>query len=178
MILVTGVSNSGKTYTLERLVQAMPSFRYVRASAILRLLGRPILDLTVEAAVENQDALVSELSRLGVLCDDHAVLDGHATLDITSGTLPIPDRTFDALAPRAIVHVVSAPDLISERSAFRGRSWSSAEAANLQEAERNHARAQASLMGVPFFEIASGDVTAFLECAAAVRKGERGTGSR
>ena len=114
MILVTGVSNSGKTYTLERLVQAVPSFRYVRASAILRLLSRPISDLTVEAAVENQDALVAELSRLGILSDDDAVLDGHATVETTSGTLPIPDRTFDALAPRAIVHVVSPPALISE----------------------------------------------------------------
>jgi len=170
MIFVTGMSSSGKTHTLERLVRVAPSFRHVRASAILRSLGRPILDLTVEAAVANQHALVAELLRLGFLSDEDAVLDGHATVETTSGTLLLPDETFDALAPRAVVHIEASPTLISERSALRGQSWNLAEATDRQKAERNHAWAQASRLGVPFYKVASGDVNALLRCAADVSR--------
>ena len=171
MILVTGVSSSGKTHTLELLVRATPDFRHVRASEMLRSLGRPVENLTVEAALVNQTSLVAELGRLKLLSDQRTVLDGHATVDTASGTLPLPDETFDALAPRMIAHIEADPASIAKRRACRGLSWDANEVAERQSVERTHARAQAQRLGVPFCEIPSGDVNAFLRFAGgAVRK--------
>lgn len=171
MIFLTGVSSSGKTHTLERLVRAAPNFRHVRASAILRSLNRPIVGLTVEAAIANQHALVAELSRLGVLFDKDAVLDGHATVETTSGILSLPDETFDTLVPHAIVHIEAAPNLIAERSALRGEPWTLAEAVERQWVERAHSKAQAVRLGIPFYQIESGDVDAFLRAEAVSKRG-------
>jgi adenylate kinase len=171
MILVTGVSSSGKTHTLERLVHAKPRFRHIRASEILRSLDRPTIGLTIESALANQRVLAAELYRLGLQADEDAMLDGHATVETTTGILPLPDETFERLAPQAIVHIEADPVSIAERSALRGQPYSPREVANRQKLEREHARTQASRLGIPFHEVASGDVDALLRCVP-VRKRE------
>lgn len=162
MILVTGVSNSGKTHTLTTLAQAAPWLRHVRASGVLASIGRPLLDLTIASALANQRALAAELATRGVIVDANAFLDGHATLETTTGPFPLPDEAFDALAPAAIVHVEADPAAISRRSASRGPNWTLKQAVERQAAERAHAQAQARRLGVPYVAVNSGDVTALL----------------
>lgn len=158
MILVTGVSRSGKTSTLKALVAREPSWEHVGASGVLKDLGCPLVNLTAVAALSNQKKLIFELRRRGSIASPTVLLDGHAVLELAEGIFPLPEEIFDALAPSAIATVHDEVVRIFERRLASGRPKLEVdEIEKLQSLELQHSMAQARRLKVPHLKLLSGD---------------------
>lgn len=81
MILVTGISGVGKTYTIKRFVATVPGYVYARASAILQTRDRPIRSLSIDEVIENQKVLEEEIRLLASEHGDALIVDGHAIVE-------------------------------------------------------------------------------------------------
>lgn len=162
MILVTGVSRSGKTSTLSLLVSQNKQWRHITASRILREIDRPLDDLDPGTALQNQRALVAELERRGLLKATNTLLDGHAVIEGRAKPLPLPDIMFDALSPSGIVVIHDDVRQIFNRRALVGRPrMSISDIKSFQSEEIELSKAQAIRLGVPFLKLQSGDTDQF-----------------
>jgi adenylate kinase len=158
MILVAGVSTSGKTYTLAGLRKREPGRLILSASGILGELGRPLRPLTPDQAIANQVALMSELHCRGAGSIKGLLLDGHAMIETTEGSMPIPDWWYNDLALEGLVHIEADAGEIAARRSVRSLPWTEVEARAEQEAERNAIRHQAARLDIPSLEIPGGDL--------------------
>ncbi|UVF19001.1 ATP-binding protein [Microvirga terrae] len=159
MIMIVGISASGKTYTIQRLQEQFPNTHHIRASSILRAASRPLRPITEKDVFENQRVLIENLPRPLSLTGT-VLFDGHAMIETTSGPMLLPDWVFDSLTPSSIVCIVDSPAIISERRHARGWSTTASEVEALQELEEAHARTQAKRMEIPYLKALAGDVAA------------------
>lgn len=159
MFFVTGASRSGKTSTLAALVKLEPQWAHVIASSILRDIGRPLINLDMTSAWENQLALANELRHRGLLHSRSVILDGHAVIELEAKPFLIQDQAFDDLAPSGIATVHEVKERIIERRRVAGKPEMTEERLDLiQDLEIEHSRAQAIRLGIPFLLVKSGDV--------------------
>lgn len=156
MIMIVGVSASGKTHTIQKLFQRMPTLIHLRASSILRSFGRPLQNPTINETIQNQIVLIKYLQQertsSGVI-----LLDSHAMIETSEGPLLLPDWTFDGLKPSQIIHIEEDSEIIAKRRSKQGRSIESSQVIELQTLERNHAWNQSARLGIPFAQVRSGD---------------------
>lgn len=160
MIFVAGVSSSGKTYMLHRLAERRPDLVIVSGSRTLASLGRPLRPLTPSQASQNQWILLNELQSRGLLPRRDTLLDGHATIETTTGAFVIPPDWYDAAAFAGFIQVEADPRAVSERRSKRGLPWTEGEAADLQELERRELLRHSTRLGRPYLAVRSDDLDA------------------
>lgn len=158
MIFVAGVSSSGKTYMLQRLAERRPDLVVVSGSRTLAALGRPIRPLTPAEALRNQWVLLDELRSKGLLSRRGTMLDGHATIETTTGPIAIPPEWYDAADFAGFIQVEAEPSALAARRSARGLPWTEREAAGLQELERRELLHHAERLGRPYLATRSDDV--------------------
>ncbi|WP_164902979.1 AAA family ATPase [Rhizobium leguminosarum] len=161
MILVTGISGVGKTYTIERFVELSPNYLYGRASKVLAELGRPTTNLSREMLVENQVALQETIHEMALRHGDQLILDGHAVLeDTNSSTLEVA-ALFPDIPIAAIVLIYDDPSVLQARRRSKGRSHSEYEIRHLQALERKTSEEWASSIDARFHLVKSGHLADF-----------------
>jgi len=168
MILVTGISGVGKTYTIERFVELSPNYRYGRASKILAELGRPTTNLTREMLIENQVALHDTIRELALRHGDRLILDGHAVLEDDNSSILEVAELFPDVPIAAIVLIDDDPSVLQERRRSKGRPDSEIEIRHLQALERKMSAEWAASIDARFHVVKSGDLADF-ETALASR---------
>jgi len=149
VILVAGVSASGKTFTLAALRERMPNMTILSGSGLLTELGRPLRPLTPDQALENQQALLDELKSRRMDTKRGSILDGHAMIETTEGAMAVPNWWYDDLSMEGIVLVEADARDIAARRHARSLPWTEDEARLEQEAERRAVRHQALRLDVP-----------------------------
>ena len=178
VILVAGVSASGKTFSLAGLRERMPELTILSGSGLLAGLGRPLRPLTPEQALGNQRALLDELKRRRIDSTPGSILDGHAMIETTEGAMAVPDWWYDGLSMEGLVHIEADARDIAARRHARSLSWTEFEAKREQEAERTAVRRQAARLDVPLLEIAGGDLDGLAAWLAGLNDRDRGSGTR
>lgn len=161
MILVTGISGVGKSYTAERVVAAAPNLKHVRASELLVQAGRPVSFPTPSEMEENQRVLCRLLAEKDAVAGGKLVLDGHAILETRDGPRPTPSWIFDALPISVVLCVQDDPAVVAVRREAKHGRQEETQVRALQEAEEDYSLSQARRLGVPFHVVRSGDVESF-----------------
>ncbi len=163
MIFVSGVSKSGKTYTIQNAVKIAPTFEHVKASKLLKAGNRPLYGLNKEQILENQTALLEALVNLKHPTRNKLVLDGHAVIETFGGATALPDWVFDSLELSGIVVIVAPIEEIVHRR--QGTLFEKSEAAVtlIQMMEQEHCSRQSQRLSIPFAIIQSGDATGLVK---------------
>lgn len=161
MILVTGISGVGKTYTVERFVAAVPRYVYARASAILQNRGRPVRSLTTEDVIENQKVLRDEIRLLASEHGDALIVDGHAIVEEDNKSTISVTHLFADVPINQIVLIEDDYAQLATRRALKGKSTDEAEIRKLQALELAASEEWAEARGARFGRIRSGDLEAF-----------------
>jgi adenylate kinase len=163
LILVTGISGVGKTFTIDAARRLRPDFAYARASQILTELGRPTSNLTQSIARENQQLLLQEILARHIQCEGRLIFDGHAIVETKSGPIPIWSSFGDRLPIAAIATVIDDPvELHRRRALTKGKNEGSAEVQGLQDMEIEASRAWARASAAQVHFIRSGQIAEFV----------------
>lgn len=165
MILVTGISGVGKTYTIRALTDRAPEFRYVRASRILTEMGLPTNNLSAAQTAVNQQAIGSRLKEMAKE-DVAIIIDGHAVLETDDGPVEASASQYDDMQITTIVNIRDASPLVRGRRLEKGRRNSDSDVEALQHAEEAASRHWANRIGARFAVIRSGDVEALASLLA------------
>ena len=160
MIFVAGISRSGKSSTIEALAKTR-GFTYLKASSMLRSAGRPLGPLSIVEAAENQRTLIELLKSDAPAGNSTTILDGHAMIETTDGTFPVPDILFDQLDLIKMICIVNDPAVIKRGRAESGWSFDLQEIIRLQEIEQECASTQAIRLHIPFYKINAHNVLEF-----------------
>jgi adenylate kinase len=160
MIFVCGVSASGKSHVVSLQIAADRNYVHVKGSKILEECGRPILNLTLEAARENQTVLHRELLARHLTSSWH-ILDGHMTLETDFGFYTIPDWFFDSIPIERVICILDDPKNIAKRLQEKGILSPTQAIDEHQHFERNAAIARAASVGCPYSELAARDLDGF-----------------
>lgn len=166
MILVTGISGVGKTYTIERFVATVPSYVYARASAILQRHDRPIQSLSKENVIANQEVLKEEIRLLALEHGDALIVDGHATVEDEDNFAISVIHLFAELPIKTIVFIEDDRAQLAMRRAIKGKSTNETVVRKLQAFELAASREWAEARGARFGRVRSGDLKAFYEALA------------
>jgi adenylate kinase len=166
MILVTGVSGVGKTYTILRAIAELPQFRYLRASEVLRSLGRPITNLTAAQIAENQEVLLAALMLETDRDCRYLIVDGHAVLETASEFVPVPDHVYRDLPISTVIYIFDDPRSIAPRRVEKARSTDPVKIEELQRIELSTSVRWSETYMAGFRSVRSGDVDAFTDAVA------------
>lgn len=151
IIFVGGIHGVGKT-ELCRIISQHLHMDHVSASDLIRNAGRMVNNnqKRVDKIAENQDFLLSGLNAYKS-CSSALLLDGHFCLIDKQGNIqPIPQTTFDNIAPKAVLVLIDEAETIRERLKIRdGISYSLDLIANFQEYEINHASQVCKNLNIP-----------------------------
>jgi adenylate kinase len=166
MILVTGVSGVGKTFTIEAFIKQQPSFVRVSASNLLKDAGRRINAVDEEYLKQNQRLLLDIVKSKTLAVNEKLIFDGHAVLESTEGRLvEVPTSLVSAIIPRAIVTIFDDMSKLQQRregkQVRKDADWTD----YVQSTEVSRSRMWAELLQVPFHTVVSGQITAFAEIA-------------
>lgn len=160
MILVTGISGVGKTYTIERFIAAVPGYVYARASAILQRHDRPVRFLSNEDVVVNQKVLREEIGLLASEHGDALIVDGHAIVEDEDNSPNSVIHFFAQLPIKTIVLIEDDHAQLAIRRALKGKLADEAVVRKLQALELAESRLWADARGAQFHRVRSGDLEA------------------
>jgi adenylate kinase len=161
MILVTGISAVGKTYTISEFTGSNPAYRRVTASEVLHGAGRPTRGIDREVALANQLLLPGLLDPIDRAASGRLILDGHAAVETSEGALPVPTEVIERLPISGIVLVTDQLEALTSRRRLKGRSTDLALMAQLQSMEQELSSRWAQIFGLRYREVRSGDHVAF-----------------
>lgn len=161
IVMVCGLSGSGKTYLAGNLRVSSLGFAHVKASDLLRSSGCAVEELTLEDFFINQKYLVGEVAAV-LSKHRRIVLDGHLLVETLDGPQLVPDTTISTLPLRHIVFVDTEPSDVLKRRP-RKSVTTVHEIADLAKLELIHARRLARKNGIPFSSIKDGDIAAFTQ---------------
>lgn len=170
MIVVTGISGVGKTYTIAAFVSGHSEYRHVSASTILLELGLQTQNLTSEEADRNQLALKTALEKLSPKSADHLIIDGHAVIETDDGPVVATTDAFSALQISGIVTIIDMPNSTHVRRLRKSRADSEATVSGLQDLEIKSSADWAARLGVKFATTRSGDVAAFARAIESITR--------
>lgn len=155
MIVVTGLSKSGKTKTIESSRPALPAFCLIKASTLLIEAGRKIRELTHSEAAENQRILLDIL--LQAFAEHKCILDGHGLIETKEGAYLVPPWFFQSLPIDGIVQIIVDTATLAARRAGTELEQRPEMLFEFQDLEFRHCTEQAGKLGLPFQRISSGD---------------------
>jgi adenylate kinase len=167
LILVCGLSKSGKTSLIQAAKSAGLGLRCAKASDLLRSSGRPITALTSAEANCNQSQLKYLLTK--ILRDEGPViLDGHLLIETIDGPQLVPESSLLPHRLVGVIEVTAAPQIIAMRRVGTIFSSNVEEISEFMAIETLEARRLARVTAAPFFQIDHEDTVAFtaaiLEC--------------
>ncbi|CDZ35846.1 Hypothetical protein NGAL_HAMBI1146_15880 [Neorhizobium galegae bv. officinalis] len=136
MIFVAGASGTGKTTVLERFVSCHPEFIHLKASMILRDLGRPLLDLSKAQLLENQKALQGYLRSVSITST--TILDGHMTIPVGEALFDVPSSFLEGIPLSGMLFMQTNPQEILVRKGSFLTSQALDQLKRLQFAEYEH----------------------------------------
>ncbi|KQT60580.1 MULTISPECIES: hypothetical protein [unclassified Aureimonas] len=177
MLLVTGTSGVGKTFTIEAAIRFNISLLRLSGSGILRSLDRPVAGLSDVEADENQTAILEFLGRIPDAEAPNILFDGHAVLETENGLWPIPLSIVDQMRIDGVALVADSVSAVALRRKAKGRSSTFADVTGLQKMEELRSRRIAQHLSVPYACVQSGDAPAMVRFLEAVRR-PRGEDSR
>jgi hypothetical protein len=161
MHFVCGLSRSGKTRMIERVIASRPAIAHLSARAILTANARPTASLDISGVIANQEILARAINcRVGDLSETW-ILDGHAMIETSAGPVLVPDSFFLSLSLATVTFV----DRSIEDIAFNrgdGEANYLAELHDLTNIELSAARRVARRIGAKFSAINSNDVEGLL----------------
>lgn len=151
MVFISGVHGVGKTYFCDK-VKAKLDIDTFSASKLISECKHGVFtnDKLIPDIDDNQQYLLIVVQELDLSTPNY-LLDGHFCLLNAEGKVTrIPEQTFNALHPNAIVLLTEKPEVIAERRKLRdGIDHSTYEIRNFQEEEVAYATEIAETLGIP-----------------------------
>ena len=157
MILVSGLSKSGKTQTLQRAAKFSLPIEHVKASTLLRAKNQPLSLLRYEEVINNQTVLLEALAEYPHELGTVRILDGHALIEAIEGPVLLPDWVFDRLSLCGIIVIIAPPEIIAHRRAGTDLEQRYATLERFQRLEETHCASQAERLSITFRTVVSGD---------------------
>ena len=157
-VFVCGISRTGKTSLIKRRNSFELGFSYVSASEVLRSLGLPVLNLSIQDALSNQRAICNSIERQ---IPNKLIVDGHLLIETNEGPFLVPVTHLLGWNIRLIVFVSDSVNLISERRGITGKRFALDEIGLLSEIEFSYAKYVALKIGAKFEMLSSQDTEAF-----------------
>ena len=153
---VCGPSGSGKTTTIERAGLAELGVEIIRASHVLRDLGRPVTNLTGSESLENQ-AVLFEWLATQMRGSGKFVLDGHLLILTDDGPQLVPEALIRQVPFDGFLMIYDEPQKLLGRAQDKSIDISLTEMNRLLSEEEQYARQMAERSGAKFEKIASLD---------------------
>ena len=158
IILVCGLSRSGKSSMIAALAAEDPSVQHVSASRLLREAGRPIRHISKSDAILNQEILAVAVSRQSYAGSSFVLIDGHILLETTSGPYLLDDAVLDSFAIEGIVFIHANQQDVTNRRSGTDIEITPHKARELMELEGARAEEHARQRQIPFEKVSSGDI--------------------
>lgn len=120
LILILGISGSGKSHLAKKIARARPAILRLTASSLLKswfhTTGERLRTAHRDTVVANQSALRDALAnaRKGDW-DRPIILEAHAVIDNDEGLVDVPFDTFSGLGVSFVLSVRAPVDVIAER---------------------------------------------------------------
>jgi adenylate kinase len=120
LILVFGISGSGKSHLAKKIARARPAILRLTASSLLKswfhTTGERLRTANRDTVVANQSALRDALANARKDNWDRPVaLEAHAVIDNDEGIVDVPIDTFKGLGVSYVLFVSAPVDVIAER---------------------------------------------------------------
>ncbi|MER9107679.1 hypothetical protein NKH95_27605 [Mesorhizobium sp. M0848] len=163
ILLVCGLSQSGKSNLIERAQLEGLGIPSVKASTLLRTTGRPTVELDVIDAIANQDYLAKQVLQATGSNAELTILDGHLLIETIGGPQLVPDASLAPLPIVGVIFVQADSNVISKRREGSTFSRSIDEITDLAQIELSQARRFARKRGVLFEVVDAGDVKTFTQ---------------
>jgi adenylate kinase len=161
ILLVCGLSMSGKSTLIAKADLARLAVEHVRASAVLHALDRPTVGLAVTDLLANQVLLVEWLMQSLGGQPRSIILDGHLLVETADGPQLVPDNALRVLPIAGVIAIHDDPLLVSERRKETPLTTRIEEIQDLTTIEELQAKRFARLRGVEFAVVRAADVTGF-----------------
>jgi adenylate kinase len=165
LIVVCGLSKSGKSSLIKAAVAEGLDVPIVKASQLLGSSGRPTQALTASDALGNQPELMQLLVEY-VRGNKSTVLDGHLLIETLDGPQLVPEAYLTAVGLVGIVAVTAPPQTIASRRLETAFTTDPQEIGELGLIENIQARRMARIANIPFFEVGHLDVRAFTKAVS------------
>lgn len=149
IVLLCGLSKSGKTTLITNAALQDLGIEHVKASKILQERCRPTSCVQSNDIGPNQVALVSWLTAAMRQRPSKILLDGHLLIETTDGPQLLPDSSLAELPLSGLIHISIAPETVSKRRRGSGLTESVQEIGLLTEIERSAARRLACRRSIP-----------------------------
>ncbi|TAV50963.1 AAA family ATPase [Rhizobium leguminosarum] len=153
MIFVAGSSGSGKTTIIDSFVKRHPEFTHLRASSVLRSLGRPTHDSSLDDLKENQNLIINFILKHDY--NHHYILDGHMVMPVGSHNYMVPIDFVVRLPLSILIFLREDPKTIAMRRGLPTTPDNASEISRLQEIELLHMHEAAIVKGCPLLSIAA-----------------------
>lgn len=157
IVLVCGLSRSGKTSAIREIKDTCAGILHIRASAVLRENGGKTDHLRVSDIVPNQSILSRKINEEFSKLSSAMVLDGHLLLETLDGPQLIPDTCLQALKLTAIFYLFEDHYTLAKRREGTKLTSSVEEIAELEGIEWLQAKRFARLNKIPISRFHSGD---------------------
>jgi adenylate kinase len=161
IVLVCGLSGSGKSTMIEALKAEDPSIVHIRASKLLSDAGNPTEYLSMIDASLNQHALVMLLKKELAAEDQFFLIDGHLLIETTTGPYLLPHDALTALKIDGIIYVAADVELLFHRRQGTSMEVSKEELVKLMALEATQARRLAQRQRIHYAHVKSGDIKNF-----------------
>lgn len=170
LIVVCGLSKCGKTSLIKTAIEAGLDVPTVKASELLRSLGRPTIPLTASEALANQLELMRLIAEYS--SDDRPfILDGHLLIETVDGPQLVPEASLMPGGLVGVIAVTAPPQTIAARRLDTVFTTDPDEIQELVLIETTQARRMARVASIPFYEVDHLDVRAFTKAASECLKG-------
>jgi adenylate kinase len=115
IVIVCGLSGSGKSHLLDELDVEALGFTKIKASDILKSGNMPTTHLDLNSAITNQKYLLSVIAKSDIR-NANFLLDGHLLIETNEGPALVPDSFVLGLPVAAILSIVADPvDILRRR---------------------------------------------------------------
>jgi adenylate kinase len=161
IVLICGLSGSGKSSMIAALKSEDPSVIHIRASKLLNDAGKPIEDISKEEASSNQDALAALLAKELATNGPLVLIDGHLLIETTTGPYLLSDDALSNLKIDGVVFIAADPELVSYRRRGSDMEASKDAVSQLMQLEAMQAQRFAEARGIQYACVESGDIEAF-----------------
>ena len=159
LLFFGGIHGSGKSYTIQKSISGT-NYIHLTASKVLKWkdLSENPENKSVKNISGNQDILVENLNKI-IKEGNNYILDGHFTLlDTNYNITNVPEKTFEAISPKAFFVKTSEPEKIFDRLQERdNKKWNLKLIQNMQSQELDYANYLSKKLNIKLYETNDSD---------------------
>jgi adenylate kinase len=149
IVLICGLSGSGKSSMIAALKLDDPSIVHIRASKLLSDAGKPIAHISKEDALLNQNALAELLAKELTTDAPLVLIDGHVLIETVAGPYLLSDDALNNLKINGVIFITADPELVSYRRQGTNMEASKEALSHLMQLEATQAQRFADARGIP-----------------------------